>query len=690
MKRLYSLLLTICLTTAAFAQWPANYGGVMLQAFYWDSFDDTKWTNLTAQVDQIAPYFDLVWVPNSSNCAASNSMGYLPVYWFDQRSSFGLRESYLRDMIAAYKAKGTLFIEDVVFNHKAPIGKNGSWIDFANETWTFDGVKHEINWTGADICQDDDGGYTKSQGWGVTGGFDTGDDFSGARDLDHTSANVQKNCKTYLEYLLKDLGYGGFRLDMVKGYGAEYTKMYNEYAKPQFCVGEYWDGYEAIVNWIKGTGWTSAAFDFPLKYSIKKAFGDAQWNALGDKGLAGSTEMQRYSVTFIDNHDTYRDEDGNRLRSNVLAANAFILTMPGTPCIFLRHWQRYPIAIGNMILARKAAGVTNQSQILQGDAATNGYVLKTKGTKGELLLVCGNASADTNGFKLIQEGEGFKFYVSSSVNVEGLRTGVDSNGEDEVTADHVTVSVEAATAPYLYAWNASGELNGKWPGTQMTETTSAGGRTFWTKTFQTAPVNIIFNDGGDPAQQTADISGLKQDSYFTYDGAKGYQDITSDFGGSQEKEAIPACVKVQDGHLYAFFRGNFDYDVVFAYAWDDATGTPVTAAWPGDGTRVVGKDEMGRKVYLWDGGVLKEGATLPTHIIFNNQGAPQTANMPFSNAGYYNIYGLQGLVDDPAGIEAVRSTPTSQSAKVFDLQGRRVQNPTKGIYIQNGKKLVVR
>ena len=32
---------------AASAQgWPEKYQGVMLQGFYWDSFDDTQWTQL--------------------------------------------------------------------------------------------------------------------------------------------------------------------------------------------------------------------------------------------------------------------------------------------------------------------------------------------------------------------------------------------------------------------------------------------------------------------------------------------------------------------------------------------------------------------------------------------------------------------------------------------------------------------
>ncbi len=33
--------------------WPANYEGVMLQGFYWDSYADTKWTNLESQADEL-------------------------------------------------------------------------------------------------------------------------------------------------------------------------------------------------------------------------------------------------------------------------------------------------------------------------------------------------------------------------------------------------------------------------------------------------------------------------------------------------------------------------------------------------------------------------------------------------------------------------------------------------------------
>lgn len=69
MKRIYSTILTIFIAVSALAQgWPENYGGVMLQGFYWDSFKDSKWKTLEAQADELAQYFNLIWVPQSGKC----------------------------------------------------------------------------------------------------------------------------------------------------------------------------------------------------------------------------------------------------------------------------------------------------------------------------------------------------------------------------------------------------------------------------------------------------------------------------------------------------------------------------------------------------------------------------------------------------------------------------------------------
>ncbi|MCR5313496.1 MAG: alpha-amylase, partial [Bacteroidaceae bacterium] len=254
----------------------------MLQGFYWDSYSDTKWTKLEKQADELSKYFDLIWIPNSGYCGGSNNMGYLPLYYFNQQSSFGT-ESALRSMISTFKAKGLGTIADVVINHHANIS---NWVDFPEET--YNGTTYQLQST--DICKNDDGGTCKSwadkNGYSLSDNNDTGEDWSGARDLDHKSSNVNTVVKAYLNYLINDLGYCGFRYDMVKGYSASFTADYNTTAQPTFSVGEYWDGSSAIKNWINGTKVnatpTSAAFDFQFRYRVRDAINQNNWTNLAD------------------------------------------------------------------------------------------------------------------------------------------------------------------------------------------------------------------------------------------------------------------------------------------------------------------------------------------------------------------------------------------------------------------------
>lgn len=91
MKKIYTTLVALMASLSIQAQgWPANYNGVMLQGFYWDSYRASRWSNLEAQADDLAPYFSLVWIPQSANCGSGNSMGYDDLYWFSNyNSSFG-------------------------------------------------------------------------------------------------------------------------------------------------------------------------------------------------------------------------------------------------------------------------------------------------------------------------------------------------------------------------------------------------------------------------------------------------------------------------------------------------------------------------------------------------------------------------------------------------------------------------
>ena len=400
MKKILTSLVVMLPLLMLAQGWPEQYNGVMLQGFYWDSFSESQWTKLESQADELSEFFKLVWIPQSGYCGGK-SMGYDDLYWFNNYSSSFGNEAQLRSMINTFKDKGIGTIADVVINHRKTIN---NWVTFPIEVYK--GRTYEMKST--DICRNDDGGATlewaNQNGKSLSANYDTGEDWSGMRDLDHKSENVQTIVKAYLKFLLNDLGYVGFRYDMTKGYAASYTGLYNVDAAPEFSVGEFWDGYLPTVKaWIDGTKVDgvvqSAAFDFPFRYTIRDAVNSSKWSNLAGtgKGLCLDNNYKRYAVTFVENHDTQYRDAGNQqdpIRTNIEAANAYLLAMPGTPCIFLKHWIDYKENIKQMIYARQLAGITNTSTTrnMANAQDKNYYAQSTMGTRGAILAAMGSTA----------------------------------------------------------------------------------------------------------------------------------------------------------------------------------------------------------------------------------------------------------------------------------------------------------
>ncbi len=463
MKKLFIAATLAVLPVLAFAQgWPSDYSGVMLQGFYWDSFNDSKWTNLESQADELAEFFKLVWIPQSASCNGT-SMGYDAVYWFSNyNSSFGTKTE-LQSMINTFKSKGVGTIADVVINHRKSIN---DWVTFPSETYK--GVTYKLLST--DICRDDDGGATlnwaNQNGKSLSANNDTGEDWGGLRDLDHKSTNVQNAVKAYIQMLLNDLGYAGFRYDMTKGYAASYTGMYNAYANPTYSVGEYWDGnLSAVKAWIDGTKVNgvvqSAAFDFPFRYTVRDAVNNNNWSNLSGsgKGLNLDANYRRYSVTFVENHDTqYRDASNPQdpINQYIAAANAYMLSLPGTPCVFLKHWMSYKESIKQMIYARQLAGITNTSTTAQqaSSSANNYYAQRTTGTRGTLLVAMGNTVYTIpSSYVLVVSGTNYRMALSKTT--ETAWASVPSGTHQDPFNVTLTAVSQTAGAQIVYTLDGS-------------------------------------------------------------------------------------------------------------------------------------------------------------------------------------------------------------------------------------------
>ena len=602
MKKIYFTLIALLASINMLAQgWPANYSGVMLQGFSWDSYDYSQWTVLEKQADDMKGFIDLVWLPQSGKCIETTQvMGYKPYYYFNQNSSFGT-EAELRSLIAKFNANGIGAIADVVVNHRNTDG----WYTFPAETYK--GVTYQMLPT--DICKNDDGGSTATQakkdGVSLSNNHDEGTDFGGCRDIDHESENVQKIIKAYLKFLKEDIGYTGFRYDMVKGFSGTHVADYNDATGVEFSVGEYWDGNQSIINWINKTNKKSAAFDFQFRYNVRDAIGikdnqivsSPNWSKLkSNYNLMHDPTYRQYAITFVENHDMqYRskDEPLDPLKRDTLAANAYMLAMPGTPCVFQPHWRAYKQEIKSMIEARKLAGITNMSNYTIKMAQTACFANETTGNKAKLIVVVGNNTKEyTPGtdYAQILEGYHYRYYLSKSaetawcnipsgeyeagfkakltavsqnsnaklvyttdgtdptakskqvatgntINIDEtctLKVGLLSNGT--VTGirtynytvkafEPYTITVYAnadqvtnwGSVMYFYAWNTSGELTEKWPGTAVTATKTLNGKKWYYMDFKIkskdAIVNIIFNQGKGK-KQTVDLNAGNSTKYY--------------------------------------------------------------------------------------------------------------------------------------------------------------------------------
>ena len=674
MKKIYTTLVALMATLSMQAQgWPANYDGVMLQGFFWDSYRASKWCNLEAQADELAPYFSLVWIPQSANCSSGRSMGYDDLYWFSNyNSSFG-NEAELRSMINTFKSKGIGTIADVVINHRNTLT---SWTDFPVETYK--GVTYKMNST--DICSDDDKGGTLS--WAnkqtpkitLSSNKDTGDDWDGMRDLDHNSSNVQNVVKAYLDMLLNDFGYAGFRYDMVKGYAGKFTSIYNTAAKPRFSVGEYWDGdVSKVTTWINATKVngtpTSAAFDFPVRYAVRDLIAN-NWGSKAKDGLISNTSYRQYAVTFVENHDTeYRSSDKQQdpIRKDTLAANAYILASCGTPCVFYKHWQAYPTDIKKMINARHIAGITNTSNTtFNVRMGANYNVLKTEGSHGTLYAVMGtNANNYTtpSGFTEILRGYHYRYLLSNSSNVAWID--LPSGHYEDVQKARLTAVSDKQGAQLVYT------TDGTEPTAQSCKAASGteieiplGTTTLKVGLLTGSTVSAI-------ATRTYDIS--KPEAFTPYD--------------------ITVYVNTD----------NVGWKSVNFWAWEDQSGENLTTSgkWPGDAVTAT-KTIEGKKWYYKTYRIAERGNMIS--FVFNtNSGNQQTIDVynlkkdtyiEISNEKdsqkHYTIKDVTDLMSTGINIQTVGKQ--NLSTIWYDMQGRRYNHrPTQpGIYINGGKKIMIR
>lgn len=669
MKKVYLTLIALLAVISASAQgWPANYNGVMLQGFSWNAYEAAQWKALEAQATEFKGFIDLVWVPQSGKCVETvQVMGYKPYYYFNHNSSFGT-ENELRSMIKTFKNNGIGTIADVVINHRNTKG----WFTFPAET--YQGVTYQMLPT--DICKNDDGGKTltqaKTESVSLSNNNDEGSDFGDCRDLDHKSANVQKVVKAYLKFLKEDLGYIGFRYDMVKGFNASHVGDYNTATGIQYSVGEYWDGVGNIKNWINNTGKKSGAFDFPFHYNMTNAIRYNDWRKLNDACLMSDVSYRQYAITFVENHDIQVREDKSNEGSKdpiptayIPAANAFMIAMPGTPCIFQPHWKAYEHELKSMIEARKLVGITNTSSYSNYASNTQYFANAVNGTNSrKLLVVVGIPSMMTTPSKTeytrILSGKNYMYYLSN--NSETAWADKASGEYEEGFKVTLTAVSKNSTAKLVYTTNGSD------PTASSTQATS--GTSINISSSCTLKVGLLIN---------GTVSGIRTYNY-----------------SIKRFEPYNITVYVNTDAV--------NWKKVNFYYWGDTDDKPEWPGTPITQTKMID----GKNWYYKDFTITQKGGML--NFVFcepNDAGTKEKSQSlditginstvfikvgPENSGGKYVVTNVTKEVNTGIVQPITENTGKNVNNAWYTLSGMKMnQKPNQaGIYIHHGKKVVIK
>lgn len=422
---------------------PENCPDVLLQAFYWDSYQPktstsatakygpTKWVNFLNEkgsdgsqsvAEEMGQWFDLIWLPPMTK--STGGAGYLPVCYSSLDCEWGTKKNLLK-LVDTFHQNGAKVVADIVVNHAVA---SSGWCTFATMNFGEYGTfKPDASW----ICSTDemnweskkaDAGscYGKASG-AADDGYGDEANYDSGRDWDHKSENVQKMCKAYLRWLRNVVKIDGFRYDYCKGFHNGHIGDYNTAAEAYFSVMEYWDGdVNALQYHLNDAKWNTTTFDFATKYTaFNDGIGKDNYGGLKGAGLLGAGKA-RWAVTFLDSHDTFLRNDnefmgkGNSMNypDKIKQCYAYLLSMPGVPLVFWPHWVTFKEDIKKMINARYKAGVHSQSAV--SDEAGSGYYKATiTGTNGSIRLLVGpNSGYNTtpSGYTLAVKGNGYGVY----------------------------------------------------------------------------------------------------------------------------------------------------------------------------------------------------------------------------------------------------------------------------------------
>ena len=210
----------------------------------------------------------------------------------------------------------------------------------------------------------------EGKGWSESVDSEGGNaDFLMFADLDYSHDEVCNDVKNWGQWIVKEVGLKGFRLDAVQHFSQRFTNEWVEYVNKecgdQFYVGEFWDGdAQKLCDWIEEMERKFSLYDAPLLNNfasiskqeagdLRKVFDSTLVEKLPVNAVVSLKHLHPHlrsplSITLqatdkptlqtvVQNHDT---QPGQTVATPVegffkpLAYSLILLRNKGYPCLF--------------------------------------------------------------------------------------------------------------------------------------------------------------------------------------------------------------------------------------------------------------------------------------------------------------------------------------------------------------------
>ncbi len=339
--------------------------------------------------------------------------------------------------------------------------KRRSYSDFEWHARHFDGIDtvNEIKQNG-DIFTDsnkyvyrflyNEGNYSPPvKSWDTWVSLEKGNyDYFMCCDIDFDRWGVKEEIKKWGEWITKEIGLDGFRIDAVKHISSEYIREWLGHVRAKtgkklFAVGEHLtedstSKLHTFITKISSEGeypQDICLFDFPLRTKFRNA--SWQGDTFDLRGLNYNTlmaEQPAKAVTFVENHDK---EYGRDLDSHVRAwfkplAYAFILLRDrGYPCIFFPdyygshdsdHHKGQPEGkeyLQLLLKLRKQFALGEERYYADHDVAGWVRMGGVEGAKGAMAVVISNSKGGVEAIRMDTGRINKKFYHLATIKYDG-------------------------------------------------------------------------------------------------------------------------------------------------------------------------------------------------------------------------------------------------------------------------------